>query len=874
MIKCSFNQYRTNIIYGGIQLNLDDKFKALSDGTRRKILDLLIDKAMTTSEISEACCSSKPNISQHLNVLKKCNLVKSEKVGMYVYYSINGPNKNLNKGGNNKLLSIKEKILFDIQKIADEKNCEPVLGTDSHDEGCYYVMKDSKTVLSFEYSFRLSSFIVSFEIPSNKEKMQINYNDSENIDKFYNFVEEELNMYFIEDEKKKEQIESIKSTLSTQLATKTRDMNLFMCKDDKMITKLRRWIKDIINYNFKGSFANDKELEDFIDERIFEITSFGVIQELYNDSNVSEILINSFDEIWIEKHGKLFPTDICFESENELIDLARKMVGHVGRRIDNSNPMVDARLPDGTRINVVLSPISTKGLSMTIRKYFKERMCLEDLIKFNSISKDISVFLKSLVRSRSNILVSGAVGSGKTTILNVLGNLIPNGERTITIEDICELQLDNDHIVSLESRPANAEGNGEISMMNCIKNSMRMRPDRIMVDEIRDGSAFHAVQAMNTGYDGSMASVHSNSPLNSLQRLSSLSLHYDANLPFKLINQVIGEAIDVIIHVSILKDGSKKITNIIEVVGYDLELESFILEPIFTWEPTNEINGKIHGDFIYSGYTYSDSLRSKFEIHNVTKDVSFKNTNKQSSFEDNFEIHLIDVIHSFTDTLRSGYMFQEALKACSTFLEEPFSYEFKRIHTEMQNGRTIESAINESVQRINNKSYSFLMNVILEQYHLGGKLEPILQNIVHAFEFRNELKSSIPRIYYNKFLKSKEWEFMNFIEFLSLVTPSSNDFQDALKRTCKYFDNEFSKEVMKAIEQMCAGKRQKDALNDLAKRINLRELDMFVKHINQAETFGTGIESSIAMHVKKSRSLQLNLLEIRKRKSKFLMGFF
>lgn len=412
--------------------------------------------------------------------------------------------------------------------------------------------------------------------------------------------------------------ETVRSTISTQLANKTKDLNLFGNKDKETITMVKGWISDIIKAT--GTSLPIYEQTEIIEEMFLEITSLGKIHHLMEENDVSEIMINAPNEVWVERKGKLILTEDKFKNDDEVMQLARKIVGHVGRRIDNSNPIVDARLPDGSRVHIVIPPIAMKGVTITIRKFFTEKLGIEDLIKFGTISKQAAIFLEGLVKARANIIISGGTGSGKTTTLNIVSNFVPNDERIITIEDSAELQLNNDHVVKLESRPANAEGQGEVSIRDLIKASLRMRPERIIVGEVRDGSAFDLMQACNTGHDGSMGTVHANNPDACIARLDNLILQAGFDLPAKFIRQLIVDAVDVVVQISRLKDGSRKITHITEVVSYDTTTDKVLTKNIFEYKLTGIVNGKIQGEFIYTGYRPSETLMDKFERSNLNFD--------------------------------------------------------------------------------------------------------------------------------------------------------------------------------------------------------------------------------------------------------------
>lgn len=410
----------------------------------------------------------------------------------------------------------------------------------------------------------------------------------------------------------KEKKEELKSRISTVLAEKTKNKkSLFGTVEEREIKELRKTIASIIKQSETDlPLFTQKEI---IGEMVLDITSLGKIHPLIRDVNVNEVLVNGVDEVWIESEGKLKLTNIRFQDEDELMNLARKIASNVGRRIDNSNPIVDARLPDGSRVHIVIPPVALKGITITIRKFSEEKLGIEDLIGFKSITRQAANFIEGCVKARTNLIVSGGTGSGKTTTLNIVSNFVPNDERIITIEDSAELQLNNEHVVNLESRPANAEGQGEVTIRDLVKASLRMRPERVIVGEVRDGSAFDLLQAMNTGHDGSMATIHANDPEGCMSRLDNLVLQAGLDLPAKFIRQTIAEAIDIVVQINRFSDGTRKITHISEVTEYDVENEIVKTEDIFLFKMTGkDEKGKVQGKLVYTGYEVSSHLKDKF----------------------------------------------------------------------------------------------------------------------------------------------------------------------------------------------------------------------------------------------------------------------
>jgi len=335
-----------------------------------------------------------------------------------------------------------------------------------------------------------------------------------------------------------------------------------------------------------------------------EILGLGPLQPLLEDESVTEIMVNGAKNIYVERKGKIHRVPVTFESNDHVMRIIDRIVAPLGRRIDESSPYVDARLADGSRVNAVIPPISLVGPTLTIRKFSKIPITLEQLIQFGTLTAEALQFLKACVESRLNIVISGGTGSGKTTLLNILSTFIPSDERILTIENAAELQLRQEHVVTLESRPPNIEGRGEITIRMLVVNALRMRPDRIIVGEIRDDAALDMLQAMNTGHDGSMTTLHSNSPRDTLSRLETMTLMAGMELPVRAIREQVASAINLVIHQERMRDGSRRVTNITEVAG--MEGDIITTMDIFVFEQTGYENGKVLGRLRPSG------LRPKF----------------------------------------------------------------------------------------------------------------------------------------------------------------------------------------------------------------------------------------------------------------------
>jgi len=335
-----------------------------------------------------------------------------------------------------------------------------------------------------------------------------------------------------------------------------------------------------------------------------EILGLGPLQPLLEDDTITEIMVNGAKNIYIERKGKVHRVPVTFENNDHVMRIIDRIVAPLGRRIDESSPYVDARLADGSRVNAVIPPISLVGPVLTIRKFSRNPITVDQLIQFGSITQEAIQFLKACVESRLNIVISGGTGSGKTTLLNILSAFIPGDERIITIENAAELQLRQEHVVTLESRPPNIEGRGEITIRNLVVNALRMRPERIIVGEIRDEAALDMLQAMNTGHDGSMTTLHSNGPRDTLSRLETMTLMAGMDLPAKAIREQVSSAIDLICHQERMRDGTRKVTHLTELSG--MEGEIITMTDIFVYEQTGIENGQIVGRLRPTG------LRPKF----------------------------------------------------------------------------------------------------------------------------------------------------------------------------------------------------------------------------------------------------------------------
>ena len=369
--------------------------------------------------------------------------------------------------------------------------------------------------------------------------------------------------------------------------------------DPKMDTAESDIVRDRIRDEFEQILAEEEiilsrpEKQRLFEQIAADIMGFGPIQPLLEDETITEVMVNSPTHVYVERSGKLERTGVSFESNDHILHVIDRIVSPLGRRIDESSPYVDARLPDGSRVNAIIPPLALKGPTITIRKFAKKALSIQDLIRFGSISEEVAEFLRACVVSRLNIVVSGGTGSGKTTLLNILSGYIPDDERIVTVENAAELQLKQDHVVTLESRPPNIEGKGEVSIRDLVINCLRMRPDRIVVGECRGGEALDMLQAMNTGHDGSLTTLHANTPRDALKRLETMVLMAGMELPVRAIREQIASAVQLIVQQERMRDGSRKITYVTEVQG--MEGDVIVTSDIFEFVQAGFEAGKVIG---------------------------------------------------------------------------------------------------------------------------------------------------------------------------------------------------------------------------------------------------------------------------------------
>jgi len=385
--------------------------------------------------------------------------------------------------------------------------------------------------------------------------------------------------------------------------------------DVSEVEKVRGMIRDLFEQILteESIVLSRQEKHRLFEQIAAEILGFGPLQPLLEDNDITEVMVNGAKSCYFEKAGKILRAPITFESDEHVMRIIDRIVAPLGRRIDESSPYVDARLPDGSRVNAVIPPISLVGPCLTIRKFSKDPFTVEQLIDFGSLTPSSILFMEAAVKSRFNCVISGGTGSGKTTLLNVLSTFIPNDERIITIENAAELQMRQDHVVTLESRPPNIEGRGEVTIRQLVINTLRMRPDRIIVGEIRGEESLDMLQAMNTGHDGSLTTAHSNSPRDTLSRIETMALMAGMDLPVRAIREQIASAIDLIIHQSRMQDGTRKVTFVTEVIG--MEGDVITMQDIFRFEQTAIEDGKVLGGLVPTGLR--PKYMDKIEAHGI-----------------------------------------------------------------------------------------------------------------------------------------------------------------------------------------------------------------------------------------------------------------
>jgi pilus assembly protein CpaF len=411
---------------------------------------------------------------------------------------------------------------------------------------------------------------------------------------------------------KPEGMSEVKAGIHRKLLERLNLANLELVSREDAIATIREVIQDLLHTERIPVALNLREREVLAQEILDEIFGLGPLEPLMKDAELSDILVNTFDDVWVERFGKLYKTDVRFQNDRHLLQVIDRIVSGIGRRIDDSSPMVDARLPDNSRVNAIIPPLAVDGPHLSIRRFKLDVLSGEDLLGKDTLTPSMLEVLSGAVKARLNILISGGTGAGKTTLLNVLSSQIPVDERIITIEDSAELQLRQPHVVRLEARPPNVEGRGEVTVRSLVINSLRMRPDRIIVGEVRGSEAVDMLQAMNTGHDGSLTTLHANTPRDALNRLGTMVSMANLNLPDRAVNQQIASGIHLVVQLSRLPDGGRKIVSISEVTG--MEGEVITMQDLFLFERKGlGEDGKVLGRFRPTGIRpkFTDLLKSR-----------------------------------------------------------------------------------------------------------------------------------------------------------------------------------------------------------------------------------------------------------------------
>jgi pilus assembly protein CpaF len=408
--------------------------------------------------------------------------------------------------------------------------------------------------------------------------------------------------------------QELKTKIHRKLIERIDFSNVDLIEKDLLSNEIGRIIESLVTEEYTPLSGSERER--LVVDILHETFGLGPIEPLLYDPDISDILVNRYNQVYVEKFGKLSKVDVVFRDDSHLLQIIDRIVSKIGRRLDESSPYVDARLPDGSRVNAIIPPLALSGPTLSIRRFGVDPLKMSDLLAFGSINQNMAKVVEGCVKARINILISGGTGTGKTTFLNICSEFIPENERIITIEDSAELQLKQEHVVKLETRPPNIEGKGEVTQRDLVRNTLRMRPDRIIVGEVRGGEALDMLQAMNTGHDGSISTVHANTTRDALSRLETMVLMSGVDLPERAIREQVSSAVNVVIHLSRMSDGSRKVVQISEITG--MEGNTIVMQDIFVYERKGiGPEGRVIGEFVPTGVRpwFAEKLRvAGFEL--------------------------------------------------------------------------------------------------------------------------------------------------------------------------------------------------------------------------------------------------------------------
>lgn len=800
-------------------MQINEKFKAVSDPTRRKILDLLRGGTMNAGEIAEACEMTKPNISQHLNTLKKSGLIQDAKQGLHVYYSLIQKDFQLTHREVMGLLNIKDKILLEVKQIAEEKKCESVTGaTNSQDEGIVFIMKEAATILSFQYSFRLSSFEIVFENPS--ETLHIEYSDAEGIANFLNIVREIIhNYFFLLDKEIKEKNDEIKTMLMIKIYNNFNNVRLFGKTDERTFQTFKKCcIKELESQEIS---LNEQERDLLIEEAILEITSYGKLHHLMQDDDVTEITVVGTKYLSIVKRGKSENISSPFKTNDELDMFARRLAGHIGRRLDYLNPMMTGKFPDKTKITISLPVISSEVVIHLMKNNFRT-MTWEDLISFDSLSEEMANFLQAAVVSNCNIIVSGGTGVGKTTALSALGNEIPKDERIVTIEDSHELQLHNENVIRLETRPPNADGAGQITTGGLLKFCRELSPNRIILGEVRDYAAYWSLDLMYGGVNF-MTSIYSSSVQNAMSRFKHLVMSSGIDLSNRILLERICDSVDIVVHEERFVDGTRKITNISQVEKFDRGRGDIITSTLYTYKKEEELkeDGRIKGSFERTQVELSKKIMEKLQRfgYHISQ---FKKIDNNEQNRKEFLAHFSETLKYIEKEIDKGKLIKDIIFEMSQKNKNmPI---WREITKQLETGVSVEHAFLSTCNYLDISEWRVFVKMI-EMMWKNHRASFMLtkyrfDEVVSILERRMKIRNVMEKYDIKDNLNQNEWEFLDFLDLLSCAEFYNVDFVKSIQNVCDVLQNDITRKWEFFVVDCLAGQHVKHALQTLYKNID------------------------------------------------------